>query len=206
MDPVEEFTGINYNAVNKLSRKERRKGHIGFTNVNNVKEFGVTNVATNVRNTGVTKRNSSVYNKNKPAFVARTPYQRKLAMNNLERMSARQRERNNLKTWSGSSWNSIGNIMAKSHRTGHFPERPPIWKIAPARHNIIVRTLPQVEGEPYRVANVVKNGVTNKNATSAHKKAVAHHEIMKPNGNKKSAKVVPWKGGRQSKRMTRRLK
>jgi len=202
MDPIEEFTGINYNAVNRLSRKERRKGHVGFTNVNNLKEFNVTNKPEEVRNTVVTKRNSSI--KNKPAFVARTPYERRLAMNKLERMSAAQREHNNLKTWSGSSWNSMGNIMAKSHRTGHFPQRPPIWKIAPARHNIIVRTLPQVEGEPYRVANVVKNGVTNKNATSAHEKAVAHHESMKRNT--KSAKVVPWKGGRQSKRRTRRLK
>ena len=96
--------------------------------------------------------------------------------------------------------------MAKSHRTGHLPQRPPIWKIAPVRHNIIVRTLPQVEGEPYRVANVVKNGVTNKNAISAHEKAVAHHESMKPKRNTKSAKVLPWKGGRQSKRRTRRLK
>jgi hypothetical protein len=206
MDPIEEFTGINHNAVERLSRAEQRKGHIGFTNVNNVKEFGVTNLATNVRNAGVTKRNSTVYNKNKPKFQRGSPYERRTAMNNLERMTATQRKRNNLKTWTGSSWNSISNMMAKSGPGGHLPVRPAIWKIAPVRRNIIGRTIPEVEGEPYIVANVIKNGVTNKNATSAHEMAVAHHETMKSKGNKKSANVVPWRGGRQSKRRTRRLK
>ena len=206
MDPIEEFTGINYNAVERLSRAEKRKGHIGFTNVNNVKEFGVTNLATNVRNSGVTRRNSTVYNKNKPKFQRGSPNERKKAMNNLEATYAAQTKRNNRKTWSGSSWNSMSNIMAKSGSHGHLPVRPALWKIAPLRRNIIARTLPQVDGESYRVANVVKNGVTNKNATKAHENAVSHHELMKPKGNTKSAKVVPWRGGRQSKRKTHKLK
>ena len=205
MDPVDEFTGINYNAVNRLSREEQRRGHIGFTNVNNVKEFNVTNKPVSVRNTGVTRRNSITKNKPFLHVIKRPSQERRMAMNKLNRNSAPRRMFNTLKTWSGSSWNTGKNVMAKLSKTGHMLPRPHINIIRPIRRTILSR----IERNPNSVPNA--SNLTLMNANAAHVRGKEHAENMRVRGNKKSAKVRPWRGGKtrgstKPKRKTRKIK